>query len=92
MEFSDALLQKLEKLAMLEVGQNEREVVKKQLGDILEFVEKIKNVDTQGIEIKNDQHTPLRDDIPHQADIASNVLEHSPQSMQGFFVVPKIIE
>lgn len=92
MEINDTLLQKLEKLAMLEVEDNEREKVKEQLSDILGFVEKIQNVDTQEISIENHQTTPLREDIPHQANISSEVLKYSPQSTQDFFVVPKIIE
>lgn len=93
MKIDDKLLQKLEKLAMLEVRADKREEVKTQLNDVLDFIDKIAQADTKSIVIKTPQNAPLREDeVALDATIPSQVLEHAPKAESNFFIVPKIIE
>lgn len=96
MKIDDALLQKLEKLSSLKISDEKREGVIAQLSEIVSFVEILNELDLQ-----NEEATfttvaggaPLREDIPNVVpSIVKTILEHAPQSENGFFVVPKIIE
>lgn len=93
MKIDDKLLQKLEKLAMLEVRADKREEVKTQLNDVLDFIDKIAQADTKSVVIKTPQNAPLREDeVALDATIPSQVLGHAPKAESNFFIVPKIIE
>lgn len=93
MNLDDALLQKLESLTMLKIDPQKREEIKKQLSDILNFIENVSQVDTQKITLENTQSTPLREDVVFTDDeIVHKVLQHAPKSQSNFFIVPKIIE
>ena len=90
MQIDDALLGNLEKLAMIEIEDKEK--VKENLSEILNFVENLNGVDTDSIMLQSTEKTPLRDDEPKQSNIAKQVLEVAPNAKDGFFIVPKIIE
>ena len=93
MKIDDKLLQKLEKLAMLEVDAEKREEIKIQLNDVLDFIGQIAQADTKDVVLKTQHNTPLREDkVVFDATIPSQVLEHAPQVESNFFIVPKIIE
>ncbi|WP_305862026.1 Asp-tRNA(Asn)/Glu-tRNA(Gln) amidotransferase subunit GatC [Helicobacter pylori] len=93
MQIDDALLQRLEKLSMLEIKDEHKESVKGHLAEILGFVENIFALETNNL--KTDTHliTPLREDEPkNQPNIAKEILSHNKHSQDHYFVVPKIIE
>lgn len=88
----DTLLQRLERLSMLELDSNKRESTKAQLGEILAFVENISSVEVDAECFTYEAKTPLRADEPRDCAIAEDVLSHAPQAEDNFFIVPKIIE
>ncbi len=93
MQIDDALLQRLEKLSMLEIKDEHKESVKGHLAEILGFVENIFALETNNL--KTDTHliTPLREDEPKsQPNTAKEILSHNKHSQDHYFVVPKIIE
>ncbi len=93
MQIDDALLQRLEKLSMLEIKDEHKESVKGHLAEVLGFVENIFALETN--DLKTDTHlsTPLREDKPKsQPNIAKEILSHNKHSQDHYFVVPKIIE
>ncbi|AFF19890.1 Asp-tRNA(Asn)/Glu-tRNA(Gln) amidotransferase subunit GatC [Helicobacter pylori] len=93
MQIDDKLLQRLEKLSMLEIKDEHKESVKGHLAEILGFVENIFALETNNL--KTDMHlsTPLREDEPkNQPNIAKEILSHNKHSQDHYFVVPKIIE
>lgn len=96
MKIDDALLSKLEKLSSLRISEEKREGVIQQLSEIVAFVENLNELNLEGEEASFTTlqgGTPFREDVP-QADhsIVKTILAHAPQSEDGFFVVPKIIE
>lgn len=92
MQIDDALLDKLQKLGMIEIAQDKKEEVKNQLSEILRFVENLKNVKTDEESHALNLKTPLREDRVIDSQIRHDVLAHAPKTQDGFFVVPKIIE
>lgn len=96
MKIDDALLQKLEKLSSLKISDEKREGVIEQLSEIVSFVEILNELDLTHEEATFTTvagGTPLREDIPYVVpSIVKTILEHAPNSENGFFVVPKIIE
>lgn len=92
MKIDDTLLDKLEKMSMLEIDQDKREEVKAQLSEILTFVENLSSIKTEDIEVSYTRGTSLRDDQIKDQQIYQAVLDHAPCAKDGFFIVPKILE
>lgn len=94
MQIDSKLLEKLERLSMLELSAEKKEQIATELSEILGFVE---NLETLNIQMPKDSQKealkiPMREDVPTDSNIAKDVLAHAPQSEEGFFIVPKIIE
>ena len=96
MQVDDALLTRLEKLSYLKVSDDKREEILGQLSEIVNFVDNLSELNTDGVDDKfamNDESTTLREDSPLcNAKINDDILNHAPQSADHFFIVPKIIE
>ena len=75
---------------------SKKEKLKAELGDIINFVENLNEIDVSGIEATFstiEGGTPLREDVSNQdLELSSNIMKHAPNSEDGYFIVPKIIE
>src|SRR6185503_63937 len=88
-------VEQVAKLARLEVSPAEKEAFAKQLSQILTHVETLKQYDTAGIEPTATvlgQVNVFREDIIQPSLPVEKALANAPESSEGFFVVPKIIE
>ncbi|WP_154550219.1 Asp-tRNA(Asn)/Glu-tRNA(Gln) amidotransferase subunit GatC [Helicobacter pylori] len=93
MQIDDTLLQRLEKLSMLEIKDEHKESVKGHLAEVLGFVENIFALETNNLKTDTKLYTPLREDEPKsQPHIAKEILSQNKHSQDHYFVVPKIIE
>ena len=96
MKIDNELLQKLERLSSVKISDEKREGVINQLSEIVSFVENLNELNLEGEEATFTTlsgGTPFREDIPSvNTEIIKTILTHAPQSENGFFVVPKIIE
>ena len=96
MKINEELLQKLEKLSSLKIESEKREDTVKEIGQIVDFVENLNELDLENEEASFSViggGTPFREDIPkNDSKIVKTILENAPKSEGGFFVVPKIIE
>ncbi len=92
MQIDDKLLEKLQRLGMIEIEESKKEEIKTQLSEILGFVDNIATLDTQNLAPKESAKTPMREDISIESGIESDVLSHAPQAQDNYFIVPKIIE
>lgn len=93
MQIDDALLQRLEKLSMLEIKDEHKESVKGHLAEVLGFVENIFALETNDLKTDTKLCTPLREDeLKSQPNIAKEILSQNKHSQDHYFVVPKIIE
>ncbi|MDD4981741.1 MAG: Asp-tRNA(Asn)/Glu-tRNA(Gln) amidotransferase subunit GatC [Candidatus Omnitrophota bacterium] len=82
-------------LARIELKEKEADVLSTQLGDILGFIDKLKevNVDkvsptSHAISLSN----VLREDSPKESLPVNSVLSNAPLKRGNFFLVPKVIE
>lgn len=96
MQIDDTLLTRLEKLSYVKISDDKREEVIQQLSEILEFVDNLSELDTEGVDdtfAMSNASTLLREDTPScNTQINDDILSHAPQSEEHFFIVPKIIE
>ena len=88
-------VRKVARLARLELDEREVEEFAGQLSSILEYVEKMNELDTEGVEplahclpISN----VLREDIARESIGTESALANAPQRDAEFFKVPKILD
>ena len=82
-------------LARLEFKEQELEKFTEQLGNILEHIEQLSELNTDNVEPTShvlDISTPLREDKVVEWLNTEEVLKNAPESEDNFFVVPQVIE
>ncbi len=82
-------------LARLKLQPEDEERLTEQLDAILEYMGKLNQLDTSGIEpftSSADATTPMREDIITNEPSADVLLANAPAQENNFFQVPKIIE
>ncbi|MGH7889322.1 MAG: Asp-tRNA(Asn)/Glu-tRNA(Gln) amidotransferase subunit GatC [Thermodesulfobacteriota bacterium] len=82
-------------LARLEFKEDELEKFTEQLGNILEHIEELNELDTSTVGPTFhvlDVSTPYREDVVKPWLSSNEALENAPQRDEGFFAVPKVIE
>lgn len=91
----DKVIDYVAALAKLDLSQTERESAKKDLGNILEYMEVMNELDTDNIEpmshafpVKN----VFRDDVVTEGPDRENLLANAPEQKDGCFIVPKTVE
>lgn len=95
MKISKEDVMKVAELARLEFGEEELEKFTEQLGNILTYIERLNELDTEGVEPTShvlDIPTPLREDVVEDWLSPGQALENAPEEEDGFFVVPRVIE
>ena len=81
-------------LAKLSLSEDEKVAYSKQLGNILEYVEKLNQLDTTGVEPLShvmEVTNAFRGDEPGKSLPREEALANAPNSDGEFFVVPKVI-
>jgi aspartyl-tRNA(Asn)/glutamyl-tRNA(Gln) amidotransferase subunit C len=82
-------------LARLEFSDDEKKTLMNQLNKILEYMEKLNELDTSNVEPLA-QVIPLtnvfREDVVKPSQSVSEVLKNAPAKTNKFFKVPKVIE
>lgn len=82
-------------LARLEFNEEEKVAITADLNRMLEFVDQLNEVDTEGIEplvYVLDERTPLREDEVKQEITQKEGLQNAPLKDSDFIKVPKVIE
>jgi len=89
-------VEKLAKLARIELTGEEKEQFQKEIGAILDYVSELKEAPTRGNEgeITPEHRNQLREDEnPHETGIYNKeLLDEAPRSEKGFVKVKKIFE
>ncbi|MFN4256905.1 MAG: Asp-tRNA(Asn)/Glu-tRNA(Gln) amidotransferase subunit GatC [Saprospiraceae bacterium] len=89
------LISRLEKLARLRLGETERDKLAADLTRILDMVDKLQTLDTQGVEplvYVSEAENVLREDEVHGHLSQADALQNAPKHDGQFFRVPKVIE
>ena len=83
------------KLARIELTPEEEQRLAPQLGEVLQYVEELNELDVSGVE-PTAHATPLsnvmREDEPRESLSQEDALRNAPKTANGLFVVPKIVE
>ncbi len=82
-------------LAKLELSPKEREAARKDMDGMLQYIDKLNELDTTGVEpmshvfpIKN----VFREDIVTNGDESEKLLKNAPGEKDGMFVVPRTFD
>ncbi len=86
---------KVAKLAKLQLSEDEVEIFSKQLPNILKFIEKLEELETDNIlpfyELI-EKPSPMREDTPQSGLSQEEALANAPEAENGFFVVPRVVD
>lgn len=94
MKISPEDVAKIAKLARLDLPQNKLELFAGQLGDILDYMDKLGKLDTDDVEPMYSpvEHTTvLRKDEAAKDFSRDEVLSNAPEQDGKFFIVPRIV-
>jgi len=95
MSVDKATVAKIAHLARIAVPEDQLEPLAAELNNILDWVEQLGEVDTEGVAPMTsvaDMTLPLRKDAVTDGDRRDDVLANPPEQEMGFYVVPKVIE
>jgi len=79
-------------LAKLELSAEEKEQAKKDMTDMLEYVSKLNELDTENVVAMSHAfpvNNVLREDVVTNGDDRENLLANSPEQKDGCYKVPK---
>jgi len=86
-------------LAYLDLSEDELETYRAQIDEILEYIEKLNELDTSKVEpmaqvlhAGQSADATLREDLVVPCAVAEDVLKHAPDPEPPYFRVPKVIE
>jgi aspartyl-tRNA(Asn)/glutamyl-tRNA(Gln) amidotransferase subunit C len=95
MSLDKATVAKIATLARIKVPEADLDAVGRELNKILDWVEQLGDVKTQGVEpMTSVAHMtlPMRDDVVSDGDRPDDILRNAPNGAHGFFTVPKVVE
>lgn len=95
MKINDQLIEYIADLSRLELNDEEKEGRKKDLNDVLDYMDKLNELDTAGMpEMTHpfEASNVFREDIVTNEDRRTEMLENAPDSKGDFFKVFKTVE
>ncbi len=82
-------------LAKLELSEEEKEQAKKDMGSMLDYIDKLSELDTEGVEPMSHVFpvsNVFREDVVTNGDDREAILKNAPEEKDGMFVVPRTFE
>ena len=95
MKITEDTVDKIAHLARLEINSGEREQMIVDMNRILDFMDKLNEVDTTNVEpliYMTDEVNIFRDDVVKQKITHEEALENAPEHDANYFLVPKVLE
>lgn len=95
MEVNDQLINNLAKLSHLSFTEEERKEIKADLQEMITFIEKLREVNTEGVEPllhMSSNVNILREDVVEGSVSRTEGLKNAPDTDGTFFKVPKVIK
>lgn len=92
---SDETIEYVGILAKLELSEEEKEQAKKDMGSMLDYIDKLNELDTTNIEPMSHVfpvHNVFREDIVTNGDDREQILANAPEEKNGAFMVPKTFD
>ena len=95
MNVTDELIDHLAQLAMLEFDAEEKRAIKADLERMIDFVQALEGIDTEGVEpmihVHADRNVMRRDEVTENLDTA-DALKNAPDHDSMYFKVPRVVE
>tara|TARA_B110000196_G_C20912405_1_gene551193 strand:- start:399 stop:686 length:288 start_codon:yes stop_codon:yes gene_type:complete len=88
-------INKIAKLARIRLSEEEANELLKDMNLILDWVEQLNEVNTNSVEPLTNissSKLPKRNDEAKDINSSDEILENSPDKLEGYFVVPKVVE
>ena len=82
-------------LSKLELSEQEKEQAKKDMGRMLDYIDKLNELDTSQTEPMSHVfpvHNVFREDVVTNEDLREEILANAPEQKEGQFEVPKTVE
>ena len=95
MAIDAATVRKVARLARIAEPEEKLETLAKELTGIMTWIEQLNEVDTNGAEPMTSAVAvalPMREDVVTDGGDPAKVLSNAPKTVDGFFVVPKVVE
>jgi len=95
MAIDAATVRKVARLARIAEPEEKLEPLAKELSGIMAWIEQLNEVDTDGVEPMTSAVSmpiPMREDVVTEGGDPEKVLANAPKRVNGFFVVPKVVE
>ena len=95
MKLNTNTINKIAKLARIRLSKKEADEFLKDINSILDWVEQLNEVNTDNVEpLTNISSSALtkRKDENHDINSSDEILQNSPDKLEGYFAVPKVVE
>ena len=95
MQITDETIEYVGILAKLELSDEEKEQAKNDMSNMLEYVGKLNELDTDGVEPMSHTfsvHNGFREDVVTNGDDRENMLKNAPEQKDGAYKVPKTFD
>lgn len=95
MNITDETIDYVAALAKLKIKEEDRERTKKDLSDILGYMDRMNELDTDGIEPMSHafpMKNVFREDVVTNTDDSENLLSNAPKKKENQFMVPKTVD
>ncbi|MCD4719004.1 MAG: Asp-tRNA(Asn)/Glu-tRNA(Gln) amidotransferase subunit GatC [Desulfobacula sp.] len=95
MKISTDEVEKIAHLARLEIDQVQKEKIAEQLSNILQYIDKLKDVDVEGVKLSSGvsfMNNVLRNDELKVSPGPLVTLANAPQKDEDFYIVPRIVK
>ena len=92
---SDETIEYVGILAKLELSEEEKEAAKKDMASMLDYIDKLNELDTTGVEPMSHVfpvHNVFREDVVENEDGSADTLANAPEQREQAFVVPKTVD
>ena len=92
---SDETIEYVGILAKLELSEDEKEAAKKDMASMLDYIDKLGELDTTGVEPMSHVfpvNNVMREDIVTNGDGREATLANAPKNNESGFIVPKTVE
>lgn len=92
---SDETIEYVGILAKLELSGEEKEKAKQDMGAMLDYIDKLNELDTDGVEPMSHVfpvNNVFREDVVVNGDDRENIIKNAPAKKDGSFMVPKTVD
>ncbi|RYM33956.1 Asp-tRNA(Asn)/Glu-tRNA(Gln) amidotransferase subunit GatC [Brumimicrobium glaciale] len=95
MEIKDELIDHIAHLARLSFTGEDKEAIKNDMNNIIDFMGKLNEIDTDHVEplvFMSEGVNVLREDIPQQSITHEEALRNAPKKDSDYFRIPKVLD